>query len=245
MEYEDLRHKNFLEKKAQTERVLRKTVTYEYIERPSQRFVFDGRSCLSKLPKITSYLRDFYQDEDLIEHDDVVLAIETLRGCDSRTIRKYIQLLLRHGYLVPASMKRSQAVYSRKLVQVRTKHNVSTREFTVQEGWKFYRFGPRAPKNYQMKLVPPSPSPLSRSGECSCEKNMCVLHRGLSGVKAHGSEASVEAIDKIECIEDKKKEEEVVLHTHILNTVIDKNTAKPALTPEEMRILYASRGNGG
>jgi hypothetical protein len=229
----------FAEETLSHEKILRKIVTYEYIEKPSQRITFDRRNCLSKLPEITNYLRDFYQDEDLIPHDDVVLAIENLRGSDRRTIRKYIGLLLRHNYLVPANTKPSNREFSRKHVRIRTSSSVSSREYEVQEGFKLYRFGPKAPRSYQKKLVPPSPSPLTRSSECSSEKNMCVSRRGERDVGRHVSSYVKDGIV------ENKKEEEVVLHTHILNTVIDKNKAKPTLTPEERRILWSSRGNGG
>lgn len=200
--------------------MLRKTTTIEYIERTLLPRLVDHRTSLAKLHRVTDYLRQFYREKQPIPHDDVVFAIEKTCGSDSRTIRKTIRLLLRHGYLTPVSTKKSEIVQTRKFVQVRTKNSTTTREYRVDEGFRNYVFGPRAPRSYQKKLVPPTP-PSTRIDEGYSSENMCVSH---SGFKA--SENTGESVGKapVGAIEGEKKEEEYVLHTHISC----KNTSKTA-----------------
>lgn len=226
------------------ERILRRTTTttYEYVERPIQRcMVFDRRNCLSKLSRITDYLRELgYGDEDHIQYDDVVFAIENVRGVDDRTTRKYLRLLTRHDYLKPVSTRPSQIVYAKKFVSVRTGHGTRSREYQTVVGFKFYVFGPKAPKAYRESLIPSTTS-LPRRDEGCGGKNMCVSRKASSACQnggVHVGKASLEAI------EGEKKEEELVLHTHILNSVIDKNAKKPKLSKQQLRILEASTREG-
>ncbi len=198
-----------------TEKILRKTTTVEFIERTIQQpYTFDRRSGLHKLPAIISQLRQFgYCDEDPILHDDVVLAIENFCGTDSRTVRKYVRLLIRHDYLKPASMKPNQRVESRSLVTVRTRRNIHIKEYSVPVGYKHYVFGSRAPRSYQAELV--RQTPLStRSDEDShqAQKNMCVSSSLERMDRQHGSQHGEAALA---AIVGEKKEEEVVCHTHI------------------------------
>jgi len=202
--------------KPSTEKILGKTTTIEVIERPIQPRIVDHRTSLSKLHRITDYLRQFYQDKQPIPHDDVVYAIEKSCGSDSRTIRKHIRLLLRHGYLIPTSKKRSAIVKDKKFVSVRTKSGRTTREYIVDAGFKFYFFGPRGARNYQQQLNPPT-----RSDERYNQNNMCVSRSGCkvaSSVSKSVGKASVEAIVG-------EKKEEVVLHTHICTPTQKTNTA--------------------
>jgi len=218
--------------KPSTEKIPGRTTTIEVIERPLQPFMFDRRSSLHKLPRIISYLRQFYQDGDYILHDDVVLAIEENCGSDSRTIRKHIRLLIRHGYLTPTSTKRSAIVEDRKFVSIRTKSGRTTREYIVDAGFKFYVFGPRAPRNYQQQLNPPTPP--TRSDEGYSQNNMCVSR---SGCKVAGSVSKSVGKASVEAIVEEKNEEEVVLHTHICTP-----TQKQAqLTPLEKTTLRISK----
>jgi len=197
-------------KPSPTEKILRKTTTIEVIERPIQPRFVDHRTSLSRIPRIISYLRQFYQDQQQVPHDDVVYAIEESCGSDPRTIRKHIRLLIRHGYLTPVSRKRSAIVEDKKFVSIRTKSGRTTREYIVDAGFKNYFFGPRAARSYQKTLNPPTP-PTRIDEEYDSEK-MCVSRRGFktnNGISEFVGKAPVGAIDR------EKKEEEYVLHTHI------------------------------
>lgn len=194
---------------------------------------FDRRNSLSKLPTIINYLQELgYGDDDPIPYDDVAYSIEIIVGTDHRTIHKYLQLLGRHDYLKPTSTKPNQIVYSKRFTQVRTKFSVNTREYSTPKGYKFYVFGPHAPRSRQVRLIPPR-SPLPRSDEGCSQKNMCVSHT-VSSVCENGGVHVVEA--SMEDVGGEKKEEEVVSHTHICNSIIE----SPELTPEESRILTAA-----
>lgn len=143
------------------EHILRKSEIYKRIERPAQKPSFDRRNCLSKLLDIISYLRQFYQDHDRIDHDDVAYAIENTRGTDRRTIRKYVRLLLRYDYLKLASKIK---IFKQRVVSIQHKYSKTIRKYELEEGFRHYVFGPRAPKACQEKLVPIC-TPPSRSFE--------------------------------------------------------------------------------
>ena len=173
---------------------------------------FDRRNSLAKLPAITNYLREFggYKQDDRILHDDVKLAIEKMCGTDNRTERRYVKLLIRHDYLKPTNTKSSNILHSEKYVTVKTKGGTFTRTYKIEMGYKFYRFGSRAPRSHQERLVPALPhSP--RSDEIQSENNMCVSQSFGDSVDRTFEEAMEGMEDKIE----EKKEEEVVLHTHV------------------------------
>lgn len=206
------------------EHILRKSETYKDTSRSAQKPGSDRRNCLSKLPDIVNYLRHFYQDHDRIDHDDVVFAIENTRGIDGRTIRKYVRLLLRHDYLKPASKIK---IFKQRVVSIQHKYSKTIRKYEVEEGFRYYVFGPRIPKAHQEKLVPLCTPPSRSFDEAECQNNMCA------------SKSCGDSRDRasLEDMGEEKKEEEVVSHTHISITPLSKTEP----TREELRILEASR----
>jgi hypothetical protein len=178
----------------------------------------DKRNCLYRLPAIINDLRSLgYQNNNPIPHDDVVYIIEISIGADSRTVRKYIRLLLRHDYL--KKLDGTRPIYATKFVQVRTKYTINTTEYKSRTplGFSFYVFGPRAPQAFQKKLtndvsnlatsLPNSPpvTPPTESGEGQSQNYMCALG---------GSHRNEYATHDCVCIE-REERERVTPNTHI------------------------------
>jgi len=144
-----------------------------------------------------------------------------------------LRLLVQLGYLVPEGIP----LRSKRFITVRTKQNISTKEYSCDKGFEFYTFGPRAPRLYEEtlnpKYVPPNPPTKIREG-VKGQKNMCVPNRGGEG---HVREVDVR----------KKEEEDCVTHTYIYNNVINTKKARQRrqLTPREELILRLSKDPGG
>ena len=193
---------------------------------------FDRRNCMAKLPAIIKNLRELdYKDEDEIPYKDIQYFINLERGLDSRTERKYFKLLTRLGYLIPTTKRK---VETKKFLRIKTKQNVSTREYTIEAGYQTYKFGPRAPKLYDEtlnpKYVPPKTPLPKRVSECQSQNNMCVLSTPSECVSGDGRGGVHDVVVEIE------KRERDALHTHILNSVIAKG--------ESNGCPYLKVGNG-
>jgi len=195
----------------------------------------DRRNAITKLPIIIKDLREFgYKEGDEIPYEDIEYVIMLTRGLDPRTIRKYFRLLVQLDYLVPTGAP----LRSKRFITVRTKHNISTKEYSSDKGFEFYTFGPRAPRLYHEtlnpKYVPPRNPPTKIHEGVKGRKNMCVSNRGGRG---HVREVEVR----------KKEEEDCVTHTYFYNNVMKnkKATKKRQLTPREELILRLAKDPGG
>ena len=191
------------------ERIIRKAEIFEVVERPiSSKRVLDGRTGFFRNRKIIEELLNLgYSRDDLIPYDDLEHVIGIIRGSDARTIRKTLKELVKFGFLEPAS---KEMVYERKRVAIRTQNTVRFREYSTPKGYKYYKFGVRAPISFQAKLV--APVPPNNACERVGEKYVCVRDVGEK-VKESGSYWSY----NIDDYDDSKItiNNNAVLHTHI------------------------------
>lgn len=126
----------------------------------------DHRSGHHKLKEIIYDLREKgYNDGDEIPYDDVEDAIYEICGIDDRTVRKYLDRLVKLGYLKPCG----RLTKKRTRVSVKTFSGVdgsfrnNPKEYLSDKGFSAYCFGPRAPNFFteQMSLPPSRPLPPS------------------------------------------------------------------------------------
>ena len=197
---------------------------------------FDRRNCMAKLPAIIKNLRELdYKDEDEIPYKDIQYFINLERGLDSRTERKYFKLLTRLGYLIPTTKRK---VETKKFLRIKTKQNVSTREYTIEAGYQTYKFGPRAPKLYDEtlnpKYVPPKTPLPKRVSECQSQNNMCVLCSGGE------SQSSLHRKDVGAIVVEKEKRERDALHTHISITPLYEGEGCPFLKVGDGKGVYCT-----
>jgi len=115
----------------------------------------DRRTRLSKFPMVIQYLRELnYKEGDVIPVGDVLYVLSQVLGFgDNRTLRAYLHLLVKYGYLVEAS-KMPENICSRVNIKNPLSGTVRPRIYESRIGVKAYSFGARAPRNYQETLNP-------------------------------------------------------------------------------------------
>ena len=209
------------------ERVLRKT--FEIIDRtmptpPVVRRV-DRRGGLEKLKQIVHFLRENgYKDEDLIPYEDVEYAIiQVTQGLDRRTIRKYLNQLVRFHYLEPKGhpITNVSRVTVRTFSRVDSSARMNPKEYRSKKGHSNYIFGLQAPKAYLETDLPRFSPQESTPVESKLTSEKCVCD----------SRGETEENREV-WIEEKKEEESTVAHTYWLSESI--------LASEELRILRTS-----
>ena len=143
------------------------TITYENtrkitIQKP--RVKRDKRGGLHKLKEMIYFLREHgFKDRQPIVFDDVEYAImEVSQGIDQRTIKKYLNLLVKFGYLKPIGHPLSKNTR----VMVRFNEKVSGKTYSSKKGNSSYVFGIMAPRRYaetvlNVESVPPDSPPSS------------------------------------------------------------------------------------
>lgn len=142
-------------------------ITYENIRRitiEKPQVKRDRRGGLHKLKEMIYFLREHgFKDREPIVFDDVEYAImEVSQGTDQRTIRKYLTLLVKFGYLKPIGHPLSKNTQ----VTVRFNEKVSAKTYSSKKGNSSYIFGLMAPKRYaetmlNVETVPPDSPPSS------------------------------------------------------------------------------------
>ncbi len=125
------------------------TITYENIRRITiQKPIVkrDKRGGLHKLKEAIYFLREHgFEEKQRIFYDDVEYAImEVTQGTDPRTIKKYLNLLVKFGYLKPIGQPLSKITR----VTVRFNEKVSAKTYSSKKGYSSYVFGIMAPKRY-------------------------------------------------------------------------------------------------
>jgi len=219
-----MKRKNESEKRVK----LTKTTTIEL----QQLHRVDHRSGFQKLRDIIFDLRDKgYREGESIPYEDIEDSIFENCGIDHRTVRKYLQILVKRHYLRPVGhilRKRTRisvTTYSR--VDASPQHN--PKEYSSCKGYSAYVFGLRAPKRFSQEQLP-STTPLSEFNERSVNmENMCVR---VSRGQGESTEQESEAVEQVRRIEER---EITVAHTHNLSKQRPKR-----LNKEELWILRAS-----
>jgi len=143
------------------------TITYENIRRitiQKPRVKRDRRGGLHKLKEMIYFLRDFgFKEKQEICYDDVEHAImKVSQGTDPRTVRKYLNLLVKFGYLKPVG----HPISKNTRITVMFNEKVNAKTYYSKKGYSAYVFGVMAPKEYfqpllNVKSVPPVSPPSS------------------------------------------------------------------------------------
>lgn len=126
---------------------------------------------------VENLLRLGFRRGDVINYEDLEYVIAVVRGSDPRTVKRALNQLVRYDFLEPVSKKK---VTDRKTVSIRTPTHITIREYATVKGYSAYRFGSRAPINFQSTLAPPV-TPLPNVLMNSAKQNVCVEQGG--GVK--------------------------------------------------------------
>lgn len=240
------------------ERVLRKTTILELIEsskfRPKIRR--DRRGGLNKLKDMIYFLREYYAEAQLIPYDDVEYAIIMVsQGLDPRTIRKYLQQLLKFHYLEHKGSPLSEV----SQVIVKTDRRTFPKSYYSKKGHRNYVFGFMAPKRYddpsleeisqgQGSSLPESSPPHSPPSEndervavllekagVSLEKCVCDSREPGGSKEAPGERVSIE----------REERENTVSHTYRLGeSILGPQKLQPELTAGELRSLKTVKGEG-
>jgi len=208
------------------------------VEHKYNSFGYDRRNSITKASKIIKDLRemDFTEGQPII-YDDVIYFVNHNFGLDPRTEKKYLKILERLDYLVPAPGSKPVVEISR--MTITTPNKIGFRDFRTVKGHSSYVFGSRAPRLYEEtlnpKYVPPIPPAntndkvkdtlVRRTNGEDSQKNMCVLREPKQAQQDSPSK-------KDENGKVINNNNNTVLHTHILNTVID----------EADKILHAKPG---
>jgi len=214
------------------------------------KLILDKRNSLSKLHKIVSDLQGIgYSHEDVIPIEDVEYFIEQNCGLDSRTIRKYLKLLVKHDFLKPASKTK---VSTRNFVLLRTKRAVSLREYSITKGYSYYRFGSKAKRSRQSSITetPKASITISEgSGKiCVCSreedieksKNKNIDKNFLQGKELE--KTVLEVVSKPTSIETKERINNN--NNNLCDTHIFYNNSNKQLTKLEHAILYEAKPLG-
>ncbi|HEX68709.1 MAG TPA: hypothetical protein ENG10_00225 [Candidatus Bathyarchaeota archaeon] len=186
------------------------------------------------------------KENSVIYYDELDDAIFFVCGEDSRTKRKYLRCLVRHGFIHPITKETVEDV---KRITIETRHGRHCRNYRVEKGFKAYMFDERAIriiKEYrkQRKLV--SPVPPSRSLGCEgegFEKYVCACSiPSEQKTSLETKESNAESIwVHVEKKEENKNNEErrrsCVPHTHIF-LYKDKENLTNVNFPE-FQIFYA------
>jgi len=209
--------------------------------------LLDRRSSLFKCVQVILWLVDSGKKENsVIYYDELDDAIFFVCGEDSRTKRKYLRCLVRHGFIHPITKETVEDV---KRITIETRHGRHCRNYRVEKGFKAYMFDERAIriiKEYrkQRKLV--SPVPPSRSLGCEgegFEKYVCACSiPSEQKTSLETKESNAESIwVHVEKKEENKNNEErrrsCVPHTHIF-LYKDKENLTNVNFPE-FQIFYA------
>jgi len=213
--------------------------------------LLDRRSSLFKCVEVILWLVDSGKKENsVIYYDELDDAIFFVCGEDSRTKRKYLRCLVRHGFIHPITKETVEDV---KRITVETRHGRHCRNYRVEKGFKAYMFDERAIriiKEYrkQRKLV--SPVPPSRSLGCEgedFEKYVCAC--STPSEQKTSVETCLETMERNAeniCVHVEKKEENknieerrrsCVPHTHTFLENVNENLTNVALP--EFRIFSA------
>ena len=214
----------------------------------------DRRSGLFKCVKIIVWLyENGHEDYDsIIGIGELEEAIGIICGFDARTVRKYLNMLVKLHFLVPHSKIRVSDV---KRVTVKTKYSISPRDYFVEKGYESYKYGLEACKiitelQRQRRLDVVSPVPPSRSLGCEgveLEKYVCAC--SAPSEQKSSIDACLEAKERnaenicvrVEENEENKNNEErrrsCVPHTHIFLYKDKENLTKDNLP--EFQIFYA------
>lgn len=211
-----------------TERILRKTTTYELIERTNKP-VLDRRTSFTRNRRIIEVLLSLgYRHKQVIPLTDVEYAISNVRGSDPRTIRLALKQLVRSGFLIAVGKTKVQ---DRKFVTVRTKTNMNFREYSVDKGYAQYSFGPRTPANYQTSLIPPEYPPSNTINECA-KQNVCVAQAIKFKVDKHQRKLELGSPNIVK----NNNNNNTVLHTHIFPALTAKTEG---VTPQNLQKHYS------
>lgn len=170
----------------------------------------DQRSGVSKLKDIIFFLKYDLgkEDNELIPLDDVEYAIEEICGLDDRTKRKYLNYLLKFHYLEERGhrVNRTSKVMVKTYNRVDSSSSLNPKEYQTTRGNSEYVFGLFAPR---------------RMNDSSLE--LCVCERGET-------RESIETVENVETIIDKKEEENCNTHTYRLSeSNINRNLSKEEL----------------
>jgi len=219
---------------------LTKTTTIELTDRPQR---VDHRSGLQKLKDIIFDLREFYKDGDRIPYDDVEDAIFRNCGIDDRTVKKYLNRLVKLSYFKPVGRpikKRTRVnVTTFSRIDASPEHN--PKEYTSSKGHSFYVFGLFAPKRFTQDSLPPT-TPLPSDNESSVNmENMCVSDSRDSlsrGNIAYRNRAVGGKGGRPETLE-RKERRDTVSHTHnfFIHSPNQSQYTSKSLNMEEKRIL--------
>ena len=210
----------------------------------------DRRSGLFKCVKVIVWLyENGHEDYDsVIEIGELEEAIGIICGFDARTVRKYLNMLVKLHFLVPHSKIRVSDV---KRVTVKTKYSISPRDYFVEKGYESYKYGPEACKiitelQRQRRLDVVSPVPPSRSlgyeGD-GLEEYVCAC--STPSEQKSSVEACLETMERnaesicvrVEENEENKNNEErrsCVPHTHIFLYKDKENLTKDNLPELQM-----------
>ena len=211
----------------------------------------DRRSSLFKCVQVILWLVDSGKKEDsIIYYDELDDAIFFVCGEDSRTKRKYLRCLVRHGFIYPIT---EETVEDVKRITIETRHGRHCRNYRVEKGFKAYMFDERVIRiireyKKQRKLVSPVPPSRSLGYEGDgLEEYVCACSTAgeeKSSVEAclETKESNAESICvRVEENEENKNNEErrrsCVPHTHIFLYKDKENLTKDNLP--EFQIFYA------
>ena len=214
--------------------------------------LLDRRSSLFKCVQVILWLVDSGKKENsVIYYDELDDAIFFVCGEDSRTKRKYLRCLVRHGFIHPITKETVEDV---KRITIETRHGRHCRNYRVEKGFKAYMFDERAIriiKEYrkQRKLVSPVPPSRSFGEGVELEKYVCACstpseHKTSVETCLESMESNAENI----CVHVEKNEEKkiknneerrrsCVPHTHISLYKDKENLTKDNLP--EFQIFYA------
>ena len=202
------------------EKILRKTVIYEIIQKNHSKPILDRRTSFSRNRQIIETLMSVgYTKDDVIPYEDVEYAINIVRGSDPRTVKAAFKQLVTFHFLEPAT---KNIVRDRKTIMIAQGEIAKYRTYSSKKCYASYRFGFRAPASYQMRFTPPA-SPRNKTNECLVEKNVCVVRDEKVKGFTHG--VSVREPSTIKKINNNN----TVTHTHISC----KNTAKTEEGPSK------------
>ena len=181
----------------------------------------DHRSGFQKLKDIIFDLRDKgYREGDSIPYEDVEDSIFENCGIDHRTVKKYLETLVKLAYLKPIGPPKARI----SRVSVQTKSSIHPKTYYSQLGYTEYQFGVFAPKpTMQIPLSNP-PSEIDERS-LNMEKMCARVSRG----QGDRTEALSETRERVRRIEER---ENTVAHTHILS-----KQEPRSLNSEQMRIL--------
>lgn len=211
------------------------SITYENIKRitfQKPQANRDRRGGLWKLREMIFFLRDFgFKEKQPIPYTDVEHSImEISQGTDPRTVKKYLGLLVKFGYLKPVG----HPISKNTRITVMFNEKVNAKTYYSKKGYSTYVFGIMAPKRYaatalNVESVPPDPPLPSVNEELSkMLDRVGVTSKSCVCVGDGDSEESGEAEENVEDVSSRKKRRRRDYHTHIYRnqTTINTSTAK-------------------